>query len=118
ILRRRTDPALFVEDDSVTFVAADWSPAGLAWDGGCLLVALMARHTVLVFEPPRSGYHTVWEPVCSVSRAFYEYLCPGGFARADRLIQPEIDTMRKAEEARLKKGQGDKQRQKEKEAGK
>jgi hypothetical protein len=49
------------------FKGLAWSPAGLAWDGGCALALLTSGFALSIFEPPRDPIHFSWKHSFSIS---------------------------------------------------
>jgi Transcription factor IIIC subunit delta N-term len=83
------------------FSTAAWSPLGCAWDGGCLLAALDAAHTLRVYEPPRQPSQPTWSAVACISAAALRYATQeaGGDPAAAADVDAEGDDIKDEQEA-------------------
>jgi Transcription factor IIIC subunit delta N-term len=82
------------------FSTAAWSPLACAWDGGCLLAALDAAHTLRVYEPPRQPSQPTWSAVACISAAALRHAAQeaGGDPAAAADVDAEGDDIKDEQE--------------------
>lgn len=61
----------------------DWSPQGLAPNGGCLLAVCTKDHRVKLYRAPYCEFQSEWVEVLDLSEILYQHFCQSRFTKLD-----------------------------------